>query len=181
MEKILVAYSTWAGATHQVADEIAKQLQTHKVEVTVLPVKEIKSIAEYQAVFAGSSIHAGQINTAFNQFLRRFKKPLSSMPVAVFAVCANMSDENPRARKETAGWVNKTLEKYPSIKPVSVGLFGGAVITEGEDFQKLNFLFKKVILSMKDTLSKDHGKSDFRDWEAIRNWTEENFQIMLKG
>jgi Flavodoxin len=180
MKKILVAYSTWAGATHQVADEIARQLRTHDVEVEAASVGDVKDISTYQAIITGSSIHAGQTNGAFNRFLRKFKKQLSAMPVGVFAVCANMSEENPRARKETLGWLNKTLEKFPSIKPVSIGLFAGAVITEGEDFQKLNFMFRKVVASMKDTLSKDHGKSDFRDWDAIRAWADETYQLMSK-
>jgi len=181
MEKILVAYSTWAGATHQVADEIARQLRSHKVEVVVESANEVKSISGFDAVYAGSSIHAGQTNGPFNKFLRKFKKQLSSMPVSVYIVCANMSEENPRARKETLGWVNKTLEKFPSIKPLSIGLFGGAVITDGDDFLKLNFLFRKVVLSMKDTLSKDHGKTDFRDWDAIRSWTDETYQQISKS
>jgi len=180
MEKILVAYSTWAGATHQVADEIARQLRTHGVEVAVASVGDVKDISAFQAIITGSSIHAGQTNGAFKRFLRKFKKQLSAKPVSVFAVCANMSEENPRARKETLGWLNKTLEKFPSIKPVSIGLFGGAVITEGEDFQKLNFMFRKVVASMKDTLSKDHGKSDFRDWDAIRAGADEAYQLMSK-
>ncbi len=181
MNKILVAYSTWAGATHQVADEIAKQLRTHGADVVVASAGDVKDVSQYQAVYAGSSIHAGQTNTPFKSFLRKFKKQLSSMPVAIFIVCANMSEENKKARKETMGWVNKTMDKFSSIKPVSIGLFGGAIITEGDDFNKLNFMFRKVVLSMKDNLSKDHGKTDFRDWDAIRGWTDETYAQIVKG
>lgn len=181
MEKILVAYSTWAGATHQVADEIAKQLRSHNAQVVVASAGDVKDVSEYQAVYAGSSIHAGQTNGPFKKLLSKFKKQLANLPVAIFIVSANMSEENAKARKETLGWVNKTLDKIPSIKPISIGLFGGAIITEGEDFQKLNFMFRKVVLSMKDTLSKDHGETDFRDWDAIRAWTDETYQQIVKG
>ena len=84
-----------------------------------------------------------------------------------------MWEDTPKSRNETTQWINKTLAKYPEIKPVSLGLFAGAVITEGEDFDKLNILFRKTIESMQHNLIKQYGKTDFRDWDAIRSWADE--------
>jgi menaquinone-dependent protoporphyrinogen oxidase len=173
MKKILVAYATWAGATHEIANKIADVLKEKDMDVEIVPAEKVNSIEPYQAIILGTSIHAGQTVKGFNQFLKKFHKDLAGRLFAPFIVCANMMEDNPKNIKETSGWANKTLEKYPDIKPAVLGLFGGALITEGEDFNKLNFFFKKMILSMRENLIKEYGKTDFRDWEKIIAWVNE--------
>ncbi len=181
MGPILVAYSSWAGATHEIADGIAKVFKEKDIVVEVLPSKEIKSISEYQAVILGTSIHAGQTVNTFNKFLKEYHDELIQKSVAVFVVCANMMEDELKNRKETTEWLHKTMEKYPDVKPVSTGLFAGALITEGEDFNKLNFLFRKLIESMRDNLLKEYGKTDFRDWEKIRVWAEDTYNLIKQA
>lgn len=176
MDKILVAYATWAGATHSVADEIAKVFKDKKVDVVVAPAKNVDSLSDYHAVILGTSIHAGKTLGDFNKFLKRFHEEMANIPVAVFVVCANMNEDCENNRNETAGWLNKALEKYADINPISTGLFGGALITDSEDFKKLNVMIRKLILSMEQNYLKEFGKTDFRDWSKIRAWTEEVYK-----
>jgi menaquinone-dependent protoporphyrinogen oxidase len=176
MDKYLVAYATWAGATHEVADAIAKVFNQHNTQVDVMKASDVDTISEYKAIILGTSIHAGHTNKDFNQFLKTFTSELYNKPLAVFVVCANMMEDCQENRDETNSWLNKTMKKFPDIKPFSTGLFGGALITEGDDFNHLNFLFKKLILSMKDNILKEHGKTDFRDWSAIQDWAEQIHQ-----
>jgi menaquinone-dependent protoporphyrinogen oxidase len=175
INKILVAYATWAGATHEIADEIAKEIRfiTPSASVDVVPTKEVENIGDYDAVILGSSIHASQPIRTLNQFIKKNRSLLENMPVAVFVVCANMWEDTPKARTETSQWIQKVLDKYPEIQPVSLGLFAGAVITDGEDFNNLNIVFRKTIESMRKNLIKQYGKTDFRDWDAIRTWADE--------
>ena len=182
MKKILVIYATWAGATHEIADEIARQMKTNLsgMDFDVLPVKDVTSIADYQGVVIGTSIHASQPMRAVNQFIKKHHADLAALPVAVFVVCANMWEDTPKSRVETTQWINKTLDKYPEIQPVSLGLFAGAVITAGDDFNNLNILFRKTIESMRDNLQKQYGKTDFRDWDAIRAWADKVGQAFSK-
>ncbi|MDK2981867.1 MAG: menaquinone-dependent protoporphyrinogen oxidase [Chloroflexota bacterium] len=180
MNKILVIYATWAGATHQIADEIARQMKAKlaSTEIDVRSIKEVESISDYQAVVIGTSIHASQPIRALARFMKKHRSELAAMPVAVFVVCANMWEDTPKAREETTEWINKTLNKFPDIQPVSLGLFAGAVITDGDDFNKLNILFRKTIESMRDNLQKQYGKTDFRDWDAIRAWADETAGLL---
>jgi len=172
MKKVLVAYSTWSGATREVAERISEVLKTKVLNVDVLSAKEVKKVADYQAIVLGTSIHATLTVGSFKRFLSKFNKEMTSMPVAYFVVCANMMEDKEENRRETMTWLKKVTDKFPQVQPVSIGLFGGAVTTSGRDYEKLNFLLKKVIDSMKQKMEQDYGKSDFRDWEKIESWAQ---------
>jgi menaquinone-dependent protoporphyrinogen oxidase len=169
----LIAYSTWAGATHQIADEIGKDLSKNNLQVNVLPAKDVRSISEYQAVILGTSIHAGQMTGDFNRFLNRFHKELAARKTAFFVSCFNMIEDNEKNKSETLGWLNKSISKFPDIKPTSLGIFAGAAVTDSEEFNKLNVLVKKIIESMKTSMDTEKGQSDFRNWEMIHAWSDE--------
>jgi menaquinone-dependent protoporphyrinogen oxidase len=171
MENILVAYSTWAGTTHQVAEQIAKDLIDNNFKVNISRAKDIKSVSEYHAVILGTPVHAGRLTGDFNKFLKRFHKELAVKKTGLFVVCLNMIEENEKNIAETLGWLNKVSGKYPEIKPVALGFFAGAAITDGDEFNKLNIFVKKLIASMKKSMDSERGKSDFRDWEKIHAWT----------
>ena len=179
MGKVLVAYSTWAGATHQVAEEIVNDLSKKNLQVNIAAAKDVKSIAEYNSVVLGTSIHAGQMTGDFKKFLKRFYNALVTKKTVFFVVCFNMIEDNEKNRVETLGWLNKTISKFPDIKPVSIGLFAGAAVTESEEFNRLNVLIKKLIESMKKSMNTERGKSDFREWEKIHAWTAELVEIIL--
>lgn len=170
MKKVLVAYATWSGATGEVAARIGNILRTQNFDVDIIRVQEVKDISEYNAVIVGTSIHAGNTVGKFRKFLSRFYQKLSSLSVAYFVVCANMMEDKDENREETAAWLNKATSKFPQIKPISIGLFGGAVLTQGKEYENLNFIIKKIISSMKSKMEEDYGKSDFRDWKKIEKW-----------
>lgn len=172
MKKVLITYSTWAGATHEVANEIGKVFQANSFNVDVFMANESKSIDTYDAILLGTSIHAGQTVKSFRQFINNNIDILIKKPTALFIVCANMMKDSEANREETLAWLDRVVGKYDKFKPLSIGLFGGAVLTTGNDFNKLNVLIRKTIAAMNKKMIDEHGKSDFRNWEFIRSWAE---------
>jgi len=173
MSRVLVAYATWAGATKEVAETIADTFQRNGLNAEVHDAGKIDAIDEYDGIILGTSIHATKPVHGFSKFLRRFNEKLSNKPIAFFTVCANMMEDCEENRTETLGWLHNATGKYPHLNPVSVGLFGGAVVTESKEYNSLFVLVRKIIDAMKKKMVEDYGKSDFRDWEKIRNWSEE--------
>ena len=173
MDNVLIAYSTWTGTTRQVAEEIAENIAKKNLPVTILPANQVKSVKAYDSVLIGTSIHAGQMTGNFNNFLKRYHDDLATKKICYFVVCFNMIEDNEDNRLQTLNWLEKSTGKYPDIKPVTIGLFAGAALTDSPEFNKQNFFVKKIIESMSKSMNTEKGKSDFRDFEKIHAWTEE--------
>ena len=173
MAKVLVAYSSWAGSTRSIAEKIVEIVSENGLEADLMQAKDVRSISDYQSIFLGTSIHMGNTGGAFKRLLRRFHKELPGKSVAVFVVCANMLKDCAETREETTGWLNKSMDKFPDVKPVSVGLFSGALFVEGDEFKTLNPMAKQMIHSMEENMVKEHGKTDFRDMDKVSEWTKE--------
>lgn len=172
-KKVFVGYSTWSGSTHEIADAIASHLKDSGFQVDVFNLKKVKTLSDYDAFILGTSIHASHPTGAFLNFVKKNHSLLSKKPTALFAVCANMFQDTPENRSETLKWLQDSLKDIPEIPFLDIGLFGGAVLTDGSDYKKLNPFVKMIIKSMKKSIVEKMGEEDFRDWEKIKSWTED--------
>ena len=152
MDEILIAYATKHGSTHEVAESIAAHFVAAGVEAHTLPADRVRSLDEYRAVVLGAPLYMGRWHGDARAFLGRFKEELADRPLAVFALgpVKDELDQWEGAREQ----FYDALAHFPGIEPVSVGLFGGAIVPE-----TLHFPFSRI------------PAGDLRDWAAIEAWT----------
>jgi menaquinone-dependent protoporphyrinogen oxidase len=147
MARILVAYATRNGSTQQVAEAVAAVVRTGGADVRVTHVRSApESLDGWDLVILGAPIYSGRWHPDARRFLKRHRRQLSSVPVAVFALGPRDDEEEAWQRSWTQLW--RALDKRVWLVPVAVELFGGA------------------------DPSGRHGRPrrDLRDWDAIGQW-----------
>ena len=162
--KILIAYATWTGATHEVAEAIAAEYAHRGLVADVRPAAEVKDVAGYDAVILGTGVHAGNLPNPILRFVQENAAALSNMPTAIFLLSLTMSEDTPENRASALGYLAPLRAKAPQMTPVDIGLFGGAVLTEGEDFDRQDPLRKMMERGMAKTTV------DARNWDSIGAW-----------
>jgi len=153
----LVAYATLHGSTKEVAEEIAKTLRESGHPVDFQALKDVRSLADYSAVVMGAPFYMFRWHKDARRFLSRHREALQKMPVAVFAL--GPFNDVEKEWNDVRAMADKTLAKYPWLKPVSVEIVGGKF-----DPMHLKFPYN-LIPAMKAM-----PVTDIRDWDAIRTW-----------
>jgi menaquinone-dependent protoporphyrinogen oxidase len=162
-DKILVTYASRNGSTAGVAEAIGKTLAEGGAQVDVLPMQDVKDLAPYRAVVAGSAIQAAAWLPEAIQFVQAHRAELAGKPFAAFLVCMTLSMKKGEYREYVATWLEPVRAL---VKPVSEGLFAGALnIRKVPSFgDRLKFRLS-VLLGV-------WAEGDHRDWNAIRAWTQ---------
>jgi menaquinone-dependent protoporphyrinogen oxidase len=149
--KILIAYASKHGSTQQVADVVAAALEPSGVEVEVRPVHAVEDPGAYDAVVLGAPLYMGRWHREANGFVRRHRKALERLPVAIFAL--GPVDGKPDSWEGAQKQLDRALAALPQIDAVDVRVFGGAIKPE-----ELRFPFTHM------------PAADAREWVAIRAW-----------
>jgi menaquinone-dependent protoporphyrinogen oxidase len=169
--KILVTYASRAGSTVGVAEAIGQTLSDYGGQVEVRPMQDVKDLAPYQAVVAGSAIQGGEWLPEAMQFMRTHQAMLAQKPFAAFLVCMTMSVKNPTFRQGVAGWLKPVRAL---VKPVSEGYFAGAL-----DISKMPSFGDRLKFRISVALGV-WSEGDHRDWDAIHTWAR-NLKPVLEA
>jgi menaquinone-dependent protoporphyrinogen oxidase len=169
-KRVLVAYDTIHGSTAEVAEKIGTDLCARGFQVDIRFVGDVTSLDDYDAVILGSAIYEFRWLPDAAAFLKNNQSVLSSLPVAYFIVGAALFKDTPENRAaDKKSFVDPVLAEYPDIKPLSIGLFGGAV-----DFTKEQYnLFEKFVLRILGSIVGFKDSADWRNWDYINSWAGE--------
>jgi menaquinone-dependent protoporphyrinogen oxidase len=144
---VLVAYATRHGSSREVAEEISAILQERGVEVEFRRARDVRDpIGDPDLVVLGAPLYSGRWHRDAHRFLKRHRKELSAVPVAVFGMGPREPEE--QAWQRSRGQLDRALAKRDWLKPTAVVVFGGV-----------------------DPPKRRGGSQrDLRDWDAIRAW-----------
>ena len=171
--KILVTYASRIGSTAGVAEAIGRTLAEGGTQVDVLPMQDVKDLAPYRAVVAGSAVRDRQWLPEAVEFVRVHRVELSRRPFAAFLVCMTLA--MPNAEKYRPG-VAEWLEPVRAlVRPASEGLFAGSL-----DIKKIASLRDRLMFRI-SVAFRVWSEGDHRDWTAIRAWAESLRPLLLSS
>lgn len=159
MSKVLVAYASKYGSTAEVAEAIAKTMRESGFDAVAASVEHVKGLEGVSAVVLGTALYFFRWRGGAHRFLRRHRRELAHLPVAVFGVgpIEDTAEQFAGAR----GHLDKGLAKHPWMSPVSVAVFGGRFDPEHLRFPDNNPAMRQM------------AATDLRDWDAIGAWARE--------
>ena len=150
---ILLAYATRYGSTQEVAETITAALRQAGLEVDMQPMREVKTLDNYDAVVLGAGIYNAKWHPDAHRFLSQHQETLRQRLVVIFALGPLSNSDT--AMRNSRRQLDKELAKYPWLKPAAVEIFAGKY-----DPSKPGLGFFERLLPA----------SDHRDWDAMRAW-----------
>lgn len=164
-KRILVTYASRTGSTVGVAKAIGEALAGGGATIEVMPMSDVNDLTPYTAVVAGSGIQGAKWLPEAIQFVEAHRAELARRPFAAFLVCMTMAmpGANAKYREHVQAMLAPVREL---VRPVSEGLFAGALDTKQIKSLRDRLLFRASVLMGV------WKEGDHRDWAAIHAWAE---------
>jgi menaquinone-dependent protoporphyrinogen oxidase len=144
---VLMAYATKHGSTRQVAEAVTAALREGGAQVTVLPARAVsESVAGYDLVVLGAPLYSGRWHRDAHRFLKRHRRELAAVPVAVFGMGPRNDTEE--AWQHSRAQLDRALAKRDWLNPTAIAVFGG-VDPPGRS---------------------KRPQRDLRNWQTIHSW-----------
>ncbi|HZR95752.1 MAG TPA: flavodoxin domain-containing protein [Gaiellaceae bacterium] len=148
---VLVTAASRHGGTAEIAAAIGRVLRERGVVADVVPVEDVDSLAEYDAVVLGSGVYVGRWLESARTFVDRHGNDLAARPVWLFS----------SGPIEGKGDVD--VEPIVStVAPEAHRVFGGRV-----DRSRLALAERAILRAVRAR------EGDYRDWRAIRGYAQE--------
>lgn len=150
---VLVTAASKHGATAEIAQFIADEIERSGIMVTVADPEEVRDIAPFDVVVLGSAVYTGYWLKPALRFVNQFEGALVRKRVWLFSSGPIGEPLEPPGEPFS---VESVMEATAATEHV---VFGGKI-----DRDKLGFGEKAIVVALRV----DDG--DYRPWDAIRSW-----------
>ncbi|MDP2181854.1 MAG: flavodoxin domain-containing protein [Actinomycetota bacterium] len=158
MSRVLVVYGTKTGCTAGIAEHIGQTLADVGVTVDVVAAGEKPDPSAYDAIVVGSGVRAGNWHGVVKAWVNTNADALKSRPTAFFTAGLTMA-ATPEKADEVRAYTDPIIAET-GVEPVDLGLFAGM-----NDLGKFSLPERLIMKAMKAP------QGDFRDYDAIAEWT----------
>lgn len=143
---VLIAYATKHGSTAQVAEKIAETARQCGAEVVLSRARAARApVSGLDLVVLGAPLYSGRWHHDAHRFLRRHRRELATVAVAVFAMGPRTDSVD--AWHRSYAQLGNALARHRWLRPAAVVVFGGV-----------------------DPPGHRPPHRDLRDWGDIRRW-----------
>ena len=150
--RILVTAASRHGATHEIAEAIARGLVQRGVEAQARPAEEVSSLDGFDAYVVGSAVYIGRWLDAARELVEANAGALAEQPVWLFS----SGPLGPPDALKPEGDPVDAADLVESTGAVEHRVFAGRL-----DRGLLSFGEKAVVVAVRAP------EGDFRDWDAI--------------
>lgn len=154
--KVLVTVASKHGSTTDIARRVGQTLSERGLDVTVAPVEEGPNAADYGAVVVGSAVYAGHWLKPAMDFLEGNRAALNARLVWLFSSGPIGSPQKPTEDPADISKIAMTITSQDHK------VFAGRL-----DKAKLSFPERAIVWAL------GVADGDYRDWEDVRNWSNE--------
>ncbi len=170
MSKVLVAYGTRYGSAREIAEHIGSILTSEGHEVEVKRASKSVVVDAYDLVVLGSGIQVGSWTKEAKNFLRLNSSDLKLKKTALFVSCGDVLEED-KTDESYKKYLVDPAEKN-GLSPIAFGFFGGTFDFTGNQGFVYNMFMKMIKGDFEKKGIPTEGIYDFRDWDAITDWTK---------
>ncbi len=164
---ILIAHASTHGSTAEVAEYMGNILGEYSASVTVADVNTVRNVDKYDTFVLGSAIQKGMWLPSFTNMTARFENTLANKPVYLFLMCIVALEQDGKHHAREDYVMPKVIHRL-NIPPENIEAFAGKL-----NWNEINGDERWLLRTHYDGqhLPIDGSKSDFRDWDAIQQWT----------
>ncbi len=164
MTRVLVAYATRFGSTHEIAPAIARELNTSGLTAQAAEASSTLVPEDYDAFVIGSPLYGGTWLSSVGMFAAIMAERMKGKPVALFSVGTLVLKSPERGKAEHAEFIERLVEATPGsvgLNVVADALFSGY-------FDRSNLpCWLRIIDRFVPTPQGDH-----RNWPEIQAWAK---------
>ena len=178
MRKLLVVYSSGEGQTARIAQHTLEVARAALFEVKLCDVARFgpeQSLAEYDGVLVGGSIHHGKHMPALVQFVVDHRAELQSRPTAFFSVslsAAGNDEQKSDARRCLQEFIDAT-----QWEPDMTTIVAGAVLYREYGMFK-RFVMKRIMGRVGSDTDTSRNY-EYTDWDQVESFTADFLQHVI--